>query len=631
MSGPVEMNSRTQRRAVIFAVAVMLLVSGILSFLAALNESPTSDEPLHATAGYMIRWMGDYRVDVEDPALFTLLSTLPQQRTDLHVLSSQPALWGLLVDHRQQWDVVTSVMFRTPRPDMKSIYSGVDYIARARPVFLGIDLALGAMIACWAYRLAGTVGALIAAGLFAFDPNFMAHGPLVKNDVLITLTMVWLMYSLWLLGQRATLARMASVAAACACGLNVKFSGPFLGVLLIAALLIRSIDVKPWPFMKRTLSSRAAQFGAAAALCIGVGVICWASIWTLYGWRFSAAPDPAVQFDRVAFEFGVRFHNVGTNYMDYSTEQIQALPIPLTARVLFWIDDHRLLPDAWVHGFLYTYTTFFRSTFLMGQKSLMGWWYYFPLAMLFKTPLAVLVAIAILVTRFVIHLAKTRRIAPPSWDSICLWIPILLYGAMALCSHLNLGLRHVLPLYPFIYLLIATNLARWTRSIGRRGSWFAAGVVILTAAESLAAWPHQLAFFNVAAGGARGGIRLLSDSNLDWGQDLPLVAEWQQAHPDTRLYLAYFGSTDPHAYGIDYVNVADGYHFSELPVMPMNLPGVFAISATDLQGTYAPAEMEPRLAYLKDRQPLAVLGGSIYLYDWNPADYDAFLARRGKP
>src|SRR6185503_9776536 len=108
-------------------------------------------------------------------------------------------------------------------------------------------------------------------------------------------------------------------------------------------------------------------------------------------------------------------------------------------------------------------------------------------------------------------------------------------------------------------------------------------------------------------------MRLLSDSNLDWGQDLPLLADWQQKHSGTRLYLSYFGSTDPHVYGIDYVNIAEGYPFSELPAEPMNLPGVFVISATFMQGTYAGPELTKMIAYLKGREPLAVLGGTIYV------------------
>ena len=142
-------------RWTILICAALLLVSGVLSYRAALDEAPTFDEPLHATAGYLIRWMGDYRVDVEDPALFTLLSTLPQNKSDLHIDSSDPRLDALLHDHSRQWDIVIGAMFRTERPDGRSVYSGVGYINRGRVVFVAIDLVLGGLIAWWAFQLAG--------------------------------------------------------------------------------------------------------------------------------------------------------------------------------------------------------------------------------------------------------------------------------------------------------------------------------------------------------------------------------------------------------------------------------------------------------------------------------------------
>src|SRR5438874_13111130 len=96
-------NLQQKQRWPVIAIVAMLLASGFLSYFAALQESPTFDEPLHATAGYLIRWMHDYRVDIEDPALFTLVSTLPQRRSDLFIDSKDPRLDLLLHDHGHQW------------------------------------------------------------------------------------------------------------------------------------------------------------------------------------------------------------------------------------------------------------------------------------------------------------------------------------------------------------------------------------------------------------------------------------------------------------------------------------------------------------------------------------------------
>jgi hypothetical protein len=134
-------------------------------------------------------------------------------------------------------------------------------------------------------------------------------------------------------------------------------------------------------------------------------------------------------------------------------------------------------------------------------------------------------------------------------------------------------------------------------------------LILALAVESCCAYPNYIPFFNVFAGGARGGLRLLSDSNLDWGQDLPLLAAWQRKHPDQKLFLAYFGSTDPAYYGICYTNLPGGY-IAGPPVQQVDGPGVMAISATTLQGAYC----EQAWMSLWSLKPIDVLGGSIYLF-----------------
>lgn len=142
------------------------------------------------------------------------------------------------------------------------------------------------------------------------------------------------------------------------------------------------------------------------------------------------------------------------------------------------------------------------------------------------------------------------------------------------------------------------------------------GVLLFLAAglatETLCAYPNFISFFNIAVGGERGGIYLLGDSNLDWGQDLPKLAQWQEQHPDKTLYLDYFGVCDPAAYGIRYLNVPGGYVYGPPP--RTDGPGVAAISATKLQGLFVADPQYDFAARFHDRKPFAVLGGTIYLF-----------------
>ena len=112
------------------------------------------------------------------------------------------------------------------------------------------------------------------------------------------------------------------------------------------------------------------------------------------------------------------------------------------------------------------------------------------------------------------------------------------------------------------------------------------------AVESCSAWPNYIAFFNAPSGGTRNAVFKLSDSNLDWGQDLKLLADWHKEHPDKLIYLCYFGTADPSYYGINRVDLPGGYVFSSQFGMPQpQIPGIIAMSVTDLQGTYMSKEM----------------------------------------
>jgi hypothetical protein len=133
------------------------------------------------------------------------------------------------------------------------------------------------------------------------------------------------------------------------------------------------------------------------------------------------------------------------------------------------------------------------------------------------------------------------------------------------------------------------------------------------AVESGIAFPNYIAFFNAGVGGSRGGLRLLTDSNLDWGQDLKLLAQWQQAHPDRKLYLCYSGQADPRYYGLRYTNLFGSDAPGET-VRAIEGPCVVAVGAAKLafEWTHGQADA-PGLS--RSREPLEVLGGSIYLYE----------------
>jgi len=136
------------------------------------------------------------------------------------------------------------------------------------------------------------------------------------------------------------------------------------------------------------------------------------------------------------------------------------------------------------------------------------------------------------------------------------------------------------------------------------------------AAESFAIAPDYITFFNIAAGGQRGGLQRLGDSNLDWGQDLPLLADYVKdpQNVGAALYLCYFGMVDPQFYGIRYLNMPGGYELNPQAISP-TAGSIVAISATKLQGVYMTDELHEQYKAYMNVEPSVILGGTIYIYD----------------
>jgi hypothetical protein len=292
------------------------------------------------------------------------------------------------------------------------------------------------------------------------------------------------------------------------------------------------------------------------------------------------------------------------------------------ADAVVWADARRLVPNAWATGFVYTYaTTFAKPTFLLGSVAQRGVWYYFPLAILFKTPTATLIAgaMALLSLRWLARTgsAPTRMGAVQMWTVACIGVPMAVYLESALSSGINIGIRHMLPMYPLAFIVISTALTALIRRWGARGYAAVALLLVGLAVESLTAYPNFIAFFNTPSGGSRGGIHLLGDSNLDWGQDLKLLARWQQSHRDKKLYFGYFGTVNPSFYGIDATMMPGG--FGANPQLPSPDEDCYiAISATILQGIYLPKEFENLYRSFQQREPITVLGGTTYIYSSSP-------------
>ena len=601
------MMSSRPNRAWPAAVACGLLLAAYAAaaWSAARRQSPTFDEPSHALAGWLERYAGDYRLDPQNPPLWKAWATLPNGRGALAPDLSAPEWREMTGNVRGQLPWMTRTMFQTPGND------GLGVVRRAQAMMLVWAVVLGGLVAAAAWRLGGPVAAVVATALFSLDPNFIAHGPLMKNDVAITVALTLLVAAAAWAGRRASVASVGAVAVAVALGLTIKFTGLIAAGLLPAVLGLRAWRREPWPAFGRVAATRASRFAVATIVCLVAAVGGYAGVWAAYGFRYAAMPDPAVPLDLTQLVELARTH---------AHRSDGGLPLPV--RAALWVDDHRLLPQPYTAGYLYTYAFgVVRPAYLDGQVSDTGWWYYVPVVMAVKTPVATLVAtlLAVVVTRAVVR--RRPRGQRVGWTAVAVVVPAGLYALASVSSNLAIGVRHAFPLYVAAFVSIGWAAAHAIQLWPRPTRVVMAMLGLTLAAESATAWPADLAFVNGVGRLAGGGLRLVGDSNLDWGQGLPALADWQRAHPADRLYLCYFGSIDPAVYGLRYRRLPGGFARPGEPTAypDPREPCVVAYGATDLQGIYRDwTDLGDTNRPWLDRKPDAVLDGCIYLFRIGP-------------
>ena len=210
------------------------------------------------------------------------------------------------------------------------------------------------------------------------------------------------------------------------------------------------------------------------------------------------------------------------------------------------------------------------GSFLLGQNSNVGWWYYFPITILFKTP----IPIFILLILTIIYFKKIH--SKDLFDEYLLIIPPIIYLVFAMISKADLGIRHILPIFPFLFVFIAksTNILEFTKLI-----WLKIIIVISIVwylISALVSFPNYLAYFNEFVSGPKGGYKILADSNLDWGQDIYRLKDYLTNHNIDKIYLVYPWDGDS---ALNY----SGINFEPLTPAMQNVKGPVVVSATYFQ------------------------------------------------
>ncbi len=567
----------------VFLVAYFGLRAGSYSV-----RSATYDEPIHLVAGYAALARHDYRMDPTHPPFLRMWAALP-----LWVLGVPPPDTAQ-IDRQEPKDWIYRAYKYAPRYLYDDPNADLNLnLGRCMIILLGATL--GVLLYCWAREWLGFYPAVLVLACCLVEPNLAAHATLVTTDFGITLFFLGTVYFAWRTRRRFSAWNLAGLAACFALACISKFTAVLLlpagGLLLAADVLRRDGAITP---------------RRAAGIMALLGLAAFGAIWAVYGFRYAPSDTPGWLF---------RPDDAG-----------RAAGPAVVTRVLEWIDARHLLPNAYAQGFLLSVSQAAPLPgFLAGEISTTGWWYYFPAAFLLKTPLALILLAG---AGLVVLAVRWRRLG--AMNALHVLGPAAIYLAVAMASGIYLGVRHILPVYPFVLLVAAVvgwEIASRPR-LPRVATALLGALLVYWGVKFARVYPANLTYFNVLAGGPANGARYLVDSNLDWGQHVKLLKRWVDRAGVKRINLAYFGTADPDFYDIPYISLPGTANFNRARFPAPELPGYVAISETIQSGVYYRPEW--RLFYSGFRRlvPQAVIGNTIRVYwvdQWpEPAADDLF-------
>ena len=461
----------------------------------------------------------------------------------------------------------------------------------ARVPAAALTLVLGALVFVFARRHWGERAALFAAALYALEPTLLAHGRVVQTDVPSALALLVFAFALHGYLKAPDLKRAACGGAAAGCAAVTKFSMVALGPALCVAFAALFAYAPRRGVSRARVAGQAAAAAFAAVLAVNAG----------YFFRH-APPEPFEE----ALARSVVTLDVGQG----------ALRAALGA-------GYRLLqtvfPADFVSGVGWQlgHAKAGHPAGLLGDYSQHGWWYYFPVAFALKTPLPV---VLLTLAGLAWGLAKLRRAR--EGRLLVLLVPPALFTYLLTLSSINIGVRYYLPAYPFFFILAGAMLDDLLRDPQARRRALAAALAVVSfgwaGAEAARAYPDHMTYMNQLASDAPHWW-YLSDSNVEWGDDVRDLALYLRGRGETRVGGAMLGWQLLELYGVEQtaVFVPPGEGVEETRYV--------AVGASLLNGSTVPKEFEEgwelteyeRVNYFEDyrrRTPEKIFGGSIYLY-----------------
>ena len=586
------------------AVVALLAIQATLAVRSLVQENATVDEVIHLPAGLTYWQTGTFRLYRHNPPLVKLIAALP-------VLPLRPVIDYALPSWRRDPPNKQEFAHDFMRLNARAYFELFTAGRMVMPLFAVVG---GLVVFAWSKRLYGAGGALVSLTLWTFCPNVLAHTRLVTTDMGATALGALATYLFWRYLRQPTWRRAALAGLALGLAQLTKFSliilyglWPLLALVgLIAGEVARrrapgkvapdslSIASVPGnslglPLLGRTFL-HALIVVALSVLVIDVG----------YGFEGVGIPlgdyEFACQTLTQPVPPGMRRPRHLDDLLDgayhfrincFRDTLLGALPAPLPKHYLLGFDDQKLEAEGIPQKFLAFHQGGENAVrqlgakgdavrgypvYLDGQLSQKSWWYYYLLTLVYKVPEGTWLLV---VASLVVLVASPRSRAPWFDEFTVLAVPAFVLFVMSVFTNINLGLRYVLPVFPYVY-VAAGKLGPWASGLATRSSrrvaWaFVGASLAATATSTLLIHPHYLAYFNAVSGGPDRGAEHLIDSNIDWGQDLVGLRRWlEKRAPGERVGLAYFGQINPRVFD----ERGEGFEWFLPPPELRSLPGV---------------------------------------------------------
>jgi len=563
----------------IFFISLLFGILAINLFYGACTKSLTTDEAFHLAAGLSYLKTSKFSINPEHPPLIKLLAaTIPYLRKKIILPKGDIKSYFELIMF-----IVRSIRLNCTHIDFLTI--------TARIFLILITMFLGFLIYKVAKDLYGEIGGLSSLFLFCFEPTFLAHGKLIHTDVGASFFYLLYFYALYKVCLRPCLFYFFILSIVLGLSLITKFS-------MLILVPIHFLVIIFMPFKREWR-----KFWLAMPFMV---FIPWLIVCASYFFKISRVSGEEVGLIAKWFSLPER-----------TLQFIRYIPIYLPPDFIRGIDL------VWEHNHVGHWA------YLLGRYSKMGWWYYFPLTLCLKESIPILICFFSGLIYCLLNLKRDKK-------GLFIILPILYYSIFAFSSHINIGIRHYLPVFPF---LIIGSGGFCSYLIQKKSYWqiFIVLILIWSALEAVRAFPHYISYFNPIAGGYEKGWRKLSDSNAEWGQDIKILAKFCKKNhineieaycasgwllpcygikfrffsPLREIYLKKWGGETvsfieghPSSEGKNSPYLAIGSSFLIIPpqtAMP-------EISASEAQ------IIEKKLLLFQKRRPVAVIGKTIFLF-----------------